>query len=261
MRIKAVSAAVGQRTLLYSHPGMIFGFAFLIERTGYKYKSAINTRSFRIYLLLYTSGYTYYLYVYFSVCSMSILSQIKESFSAPVKKEEKYEFSDDDRELSALRRAEKAAHRKEMEYLKEKLQRKIELLEKRRLEEQIADLDDQLYDRDDEGDNDSPAAGVVGDDPDALMMGLLMQVLNGQRAAPQAAPTGQPPSPVEIDTKINVPDEKLKEMISRIPSPFMKKLKKMDDAELIETGKAYVPDFFTKVDEDTISRAIRLIRS
>lgn len=149
---------------------------------------------------------------------------------------------------SHVSRLENEVRRKMLEMRKEKLQRLKEQLEEQQLDEQIADLQDRI-------DGDDDEEGVPdGMNPDALIMSIIAQAM-AKKQQPQAQPVAAAP------VKLHLSDEQLAEYKQKIPSPVLKKLSKMSAEDIIDYGRQYVPDFFERVDDDTITRAVAMIQA
>lgn len=161
-----------------------------------------------------------------------------------------HDFSEEDREKSAVVRLEKAVRRKRLEIQKARLERLHEQLEEQQMEEQIADLEDQL----DGDDNQDPGADALS--PDALFMGLLAKIANGKQPANVSSSASVP---VE-QTRKRLTDDQLKTMRARIPAPVLKKLARMDPEEIVEQISMYDPDFLNTYDDDTVKRAVAVLR-
>lgn len=166
------------------------------------------------------------------------------------------DFSEIDRDKSHIARLENEIRKQRVKYLKEKLERLKAAQEEEHLEEQIAELEGE-FERDDEEDERPDASEMVGmmNNPDAMMMNVLLTALTAKRQAPVQAPVTQPTA------KATLSDDKLHELKTKIPGPILKKIKKMNDAELMDFGRQYVPDYFEQFDDDTIKRAMVILRA
>ena len=112
------------------------------------------------------------------------------------------------------------------------------------LEEEILDMQEEL--------NGTPEE--EGLNSDSLLMSLLSKVVGGTPTIPPSMLSGVPKE------KISITDEQLREYKARIPAKILKKLRKMSDAELIVLGKQYNPDLFLSADEETVQRAISILK-
>jgi len=173
-----------------------------------------------------------------------------------------HELTDADRDESTTQRLQGAIRRERIRYLRARLQQLKDVHDEALLETEVEQLEEELHGRDDEDDESAltPAdmLDAARDSPDALLVQLLGKVLNhqgGNTGQAQAPQQGMVPS-----ERIHISDEQLREYKKRVPTAYLKKLKKMGDEELLATGRAYAPDVFARADDDTIQRAIRILR-
>ena len=156
---------------------------------------------------------------------------------------------DDDRtERAQITRLQNSIARQRAVFLQKKLERMKALQEQQMLEEQIAEMEEDLRgpDEDDEPDE--------VNSPEALLYGLLTKAMFN---APKK--DAAPIYPGE-NGKQNVSDEELRRMRDSIPEPYLKKLRKMGDAEIVEAIRISQPDFFNRVDDDTLKRVVVLVK-
>lgn len=195
-----------------------------------------------------------YFSLYISAMSFtSLISKLLHRGSNSSSKEIRHTFTDEDRERSSIKILEKQIRQQRIDFLKAKLERMKSLQEEAMLEEQVADLEDQFYDQDEEP---QAASKEEGANPDAMLMQLFGQVLQGRQQ--QQAPTQttlQPPQKLHLD------NTQLQELLKKIPSPLLKTLKKKKDEEIIQLARSYAPEYVDRMDEDTLNRAIALIKS
>jgi len=165
-------------------------------------------------------------------------------------------FTEIERDKSHISRLENEIRKQRVKFLKEKLERLKASQEEEMLEEQIADLEADMDRGDDDETPDVKGTIDTMNNPDAMMLNLLTMVLQNKKPqTQQILTTPQPPQ------KVKLSDDKLEELKTKIPSPVLKRLKKMSDAEILEFGRQYVPDYFEQLDDDTIARAMVILRT
>lgn len=120
-------------------------------------------------------------------------------------------------------------------------------------ERKISDLEDDL----DDGEDDENPIEQIPETPEALLVGLLAKVLQNKDAANPIPAASQPPA---AGIKVSVSDAQLRELKNRIPGSWMARLRKMSDEELLTTARTYLPDQFEQADDDTIARAMIILR-
>lgn len=161
-------------------------------------------------------------------------------------KQPAYSFQDDDREKSAVVRLERAVRKKRLEMHRARLERLHEQLEEQQMEEQIADLEDQLS----EGEEESAQPQEMS--ADAMLLSLFTQVAK--------KPSQVAPAVVQPTQKASLSTAQLQEMRGRIPSHVLKTFKKMEPEQVVEQISMHYPDFLEAYDDDTIKRAVEVLR-
>ncbi len=173
---------------------------------------------------------------------MSLLTRI---FGEP---KQRHIFNDEEREEAQIERLKKSIREQRLRYLRERLERLKQMQEERKLEQDVVDAEDDL-----EPDDSGPDDENDEEDPDKLIIGMLGSLM---------APKQPLVQPVESQSsRLHLSDTAIKEYLSRVPLVMRAKLRKMSDAELIEQARAYAPDLLERCDEDTIARAIRMIKA
>jgi len=158
-------------------------------------------------------------------------------------------FTDEERDKSHIARLNNQIRKQRIDYLKEKLQRMKQLQEEEMLEEQVQELERDFYADDDENDT-IEQADITN--PDALVSSLLLRVLSGnQQPAASARPTLQ---------RTNLDDTQIRSYKSQIPDAILKKAKKMNDEELLQLVRSYNPSILEQYDDDTIARAMKILK-
>lgn len=156
-------------------------------------------------------------------------------------------FSDEDRDRSKQVRLERDIVQDRIEFLERRRDRLRAEYKARELEDEIEEMEDELA-----GDD-----GTDEDDaPDAMIDSILTKV------APllAAGSAAQQPNTVQPPQQLHLTDEQLEEYKASIPKPMLKKLRKMSDDELLTLGRQYNPDVFAMADEDTIKRALLILK-
>jgi hypothetical protein len=178
-----------------------------------------------------------------------------------------HDFTAIERDKSHIAQLENQIRTQRIKFLKEKLQRLKANQEEYQLEAQISDLEEDLHKDDDDGDDEeeegNPQVALNAmNNPDALLMQLLTTVLAGQTIKkPEAPPTGYGAGIPQVSPpKKHLTDDELRGMKRRIPAPYLKRLRKMSDEKIIEIGRQYAPDFFEQCDDDTIKRAVLIVK-
>jgi hypothetical protein len=150
-------------------------------------------------------------------------------------------FSDEDRQASAeLRRYKSDLKKQELEIEKLKIDRK-----KLEMQAEIEDLKEELFGEDEEDISEART-------PEDLLMPILMKVLSGGNQ--QENVQNEPPQQQEI----NLSDEEIKEFLESQPKSYIKQAKKIPDSMLKKLIEQQVP---VKLNEDTINRAIKIVKS
>jgi len=166
------------------------------------------------------------------------------SWWSQIFKKKPYVFKDEDRLRSKEVRLERDIVHDRLEFLERRRDRLRSEYKARELEEEIAEMEDELSGGDDDED----------ESPDAMLESLLSKV------APLLAGANNAPQPQQTPQLLHLSDEQLEEYKARIPKPMLKKLQKMSDDELITLGKQYNPDIFAMADEDTLKRALLILK-
>lgn len=135
--------------------------------------------------------------------------------------------------------------------LKQRLARLKNLREEEKLRQEEADLETELgeYEEDDEEE-----AQTMPETPEALMMTLINSALAGKKSSSEKQNTLVSSSSLPASPKIS--DEELKSLKTQIPKTYLKIAKKMNDEQLSNQIKKQIGE----VDEETIKRAIKIIR-
>lgn len=129
----------------------------------------------------------------------------------------------------------------------QKLQTKLEELE---MEEDIANLEDEINYRS-AGDEQEEGQGELS--ADALVFQMISSILQ------KKMPSTQPPPPVPPSHDLDDPqmsDDELRQMKAGMRNQDLKRLKKLSDEKLKEMARLYVPSS----DEKTLERAITILR-
>jgi len=136
--------------------------------------------------------------------------------------------------------------------MEERLQHLRMLRNRQRMEEQIAELEAELHgDPEDDADDEPQSLS-----PDTLLIGLLTKAFTGGVA-------GTPPVAVTVPNlpqKVHLDDAQLLEMVQGIPPAWLKKAQKLDDDKLLELARLYKPGLLETYDEDTIRRALAMLK-
>lgn len=155
------------------------------------------------------------------------------------------DFSDDERDKGQITRLERAIRRQRMEAMRLHLENLKQKQEEMLMRQQIGMLEDDLY-GDEEDEDEEP--GI-----DGLFSELIQNVM---RKNPQAASAPEASAPVSV----SIPDEQLRSMKTKIPAPMLKKLRGMNDEQIVEAISMHYPDLIAQCDEDTVKRAVAVIR-
>lgn len=155
-----------------------------------------------------------------------------------------YTFTEDDQLKATIKKKTNAINRRLLEAKKEELEELESQIEMQLLEDKIERQREQLgfYDDDEE---DSPA-----DTPESLLMGLISKKFS---APSPVAPVAQG------QTQLVQPqpsDEQLRSWKKQLPSAQLKQAKKLNDQQLGDLIKQYVPT----LDQPTIEKAIAIVR-
>jgi len=171
-----------------------------------------------------------------------------------------YTFGDTDRELSAEIRKQKAEYNK----ARQELDLKLLTLENKKkqieLEADIAEASQRLkeisgYDdeEEEEPETNNDFTSIISAIP------MLMQTFNNQNQTPNSNTVSvvtTPPQPIKQELGVSLSDEELQNMYKQIPKTAKAIAKTMSD----ETLKNYLKGQIPNLDEDTINRAIALVR-
>lgn len=148
-----------------------------------------------------------------------------------------YDFTDEDRIHAAELRA--------MDYEAKKLDRELLLNQKRlsnyKILEQISEFED-----------DEEQLGVDG------LFGEFLQNAMTKLQASQSSPS--PLTPATSSELRHLSDDELRLLKAKIPHTVLKVLKAKSDDELLALARIHYPDIINGVDEDTIRRALVIIR-
>lgn len=154
-----------------------------------------------------------------------------------------YAFTDEDRELAQQQRQDRAElARLNREIARMDLQYQLEE-RKARLEE----LQSELYGEEDEGE---------GSSWESMLMPLIAQYLTKGQVNTGMA-TSEIQSPQNTVEAISLTDEQLLNLKSQIPKQYLSIAKTLDDTTL----KSYIRQKIGVLDEDTLNRALQLIRA
>lgn len=176
--------------------------------------------------------------------------------------------TDDENETAQIKRLQNSIRKQRIQYLKEKLQRIKDLQEEQQLKEQVDDLEDDMAaaeeENDDQEDQSTQAANLLSGSPeDALMSLLINAVMKNQSPGAAGAPTLSQPTlysaPAAPEKKIWTDDE-LRALKARVPAQYLDAARKMKDDELLEMARIRYPDVFNQASDDSIARAIRILR-
>lgn len=159
-------------------------------------------------------------------------------------KRKRHKFTDEERQKSRVSRIERDIMQDRIDYLERKRNRLAAEYRAREMEEEIAEMEEGLEDDVEEGDD----LGANG--PDALITQLLMRAMN----------QGPMKKPEQFTGKQSLTDEQLRAFKEKAPPEYLKAAQKMSDDEIMEYVKTNKPDIFETYDDDTIRRALIILK-
>jgi hypothetical protein len=157
------------------------------------------------------------------------------------------DFTDADRDEGSIGRLQGAIRKERIRYLRARLQQLRDLHDEQLLESEVDGLEAELKGEE----QDDGVEQFTGANPDAMLAALFMQVLGANKKQAASA----------VPEKMVLTDEQLLAYKKKIPAPMLRKLRGMKDEELLHTARMYAPDLMEKADEETITRAIRILRA
>jgi hypothetical protein len=170
-----------------------------------------------------------------------------------------YNFSDEEREFGAEIRAKN----KEIKLLKLEREKELEILkyekDRLRLKAEINELKDELQP---EYEEDEPMQDNQTDNTFNNLLGTVAMAMM-QKNQPQHTNNLQSSNPPQTnsknndDGKLSLNDEQLKDIISEIPKKYLILAKTMPD----DTIKQYIRGKYPELDEETINRGIKIVKS
>lgn len=164
------------------------------------------------------------------------------------KRKSHYTFDEEDGDKSKIKRLESAIRRQRIQFLREKLERLKGLQEEQLLEEQVADLEEDFFGSDD----DAEPRDTTDASPDAMLANLFMQVLSKGK--------GSSTDVTQPKIKQNLNDDQLRTFRDSVPKSYLKQARKMSDEELLGFVRLHKPELLENYDDDTIQRAIRILK-
>lgn len=195
----------------------------------------------------------------FGISWASLKSLFKRSRKQP---EGAHVFTDEDRQLAEIKRLQKKVQQEELDALKDRLEYLRSQKQKDLLEEQIEDMEEDLYGEDEE-DDETPDL----ESPDALLSGLLMRVMqapHGAMGAGAQGTVGQVRAAMQsAQGKKSLTDEQLraiKEDLKAQYGSYYKMAMNMSDEQILEFARTNRPDLLEQYDQDTIDRALKILR-
>lgn len=153
-----------------------------------------------------------------------------------------YEFSDDDRALAQQQRQDRA----ELARLEREIRRMDMQYQLEERKARLNDLKSELY-----GDDEEEGEGNSWEN---MLMPILAQYLSKGQGIPVQATSESPQGSTEA---IHLTDEQLINLKSQIPKQYLSIAKTLDDTTLI----SYIRQKIGVLDEDTLNRALQLIRA
>lgn len=163
-----------------------------------------------------------------------------------------HNFTEEERELSTVKKLEADIRRARIRKLQEKLQRIKDEQEIEDLEEQVERVEGDFYGEEDDEEEEGEFPSAIAS-PDALFGEIVMRVLsasNAQKDVPAAASR----------QKKTLTDDELRAMLAEIPAAYRKKAKKMTNEELISLAQQLKPEIFEEYDDETIKRALLIVK-
>lgn len=184
------------------------------------------------------------------------------------------DFSEEDTDKSAITRLERAIRKQRIEHLRAKLEHMKAKQEEEFLDYQVQTLENDMYgDMEEEnGESDGP------EDPDSLLVSLLGNVFRGSELAGSQMGVRLPSDSshnsrtVEHQERCNISagaglgagirltDDELREFKNKVPKSYIRFAKKKSDEEIITFIRMHKPGFLEQYDQDTIQRAIRILK-
>lgn len=159
-----------------------------------------------------------------------------------------HQFTEEERDRSQISQLENSIRKQRIKFLREKLERLKQAQEVEQLEEQVAETEAELNGDDD----DEEPEGI---NADAMFMQLIAGIFGGRQAIAQNAPPTNNPV-----AKKTLNDDELRTFRDKVPPAYLKKAKKMSDDELIDFVSAHRPEFLIEYDDDTIKRALKILK-
>ena len=159
-----------------------------------------------------------------------------------------HRFSEDDRDRSHISRLEGQIRKQRIDFLKEKLQRMKQVQEEEMLESQVSDLESDIY-----GEEEEEMDNASGDkfSPDSILTSMFVRAMqNPQKEAVDGATKG----------RINLSNEQIEEYKKKVPDHILKRARKMNDEEMLTFVRGYNPSILENYDDDTIRRALDILR-
>lgn len=168
------------------------------------------------------------------------------------------DFTDEEREEARLSRARNTIRKERIKMLEDEVEELRHQREERKLlrEKEMLerDLHEDEYDDEEEEEDDE-------ENPDDIFGGMMGKVIQAIVAAKAAQAMPAPQQAAQPPQKRTYSDEELKAMFEKVPEVYRKKLRQMSDEEIVEQMRAHVPDFFHSADDDTIARAILVVKA
>jgi len=165
-------------------------------------------------------------------------------------------MSEEDLEEREVKSLETKIRRSRLNMLKKRYARLQEIQQEQEMEEEIRMLEEDIYgsDEEEEGDESMPET------PEAIIMQMLTKKFGGMNGTPQNVTPPQQMPPNSDIQKREFTNEELEGFKAQIPKPYLKKLQAMSDDELLETMQLHQPDFYHQASDDSIKRAVQVIR-
>jgi len=178
--------------------------------------------------------------------------EAREPRFEPEAQEERVTKAKITRTINAIRQEELNALQQHLDDLKHRN-------EIRNRQREIERLEDE-QDEDDEEDGDGlDAAEMMAGSPESLLMNIIMQAMTKHSPLQAAGASSTPAQPAPAARSLT--DAQLLDIKKQIPDKWIKELRSMTDEDIISTARAYYPDHFNSIDEDTKVRALSILRS
>jgi len=171
-------------------------------------------------------------------------------------KREAHVFTDEERDKSANSRLLNSIKKTRLEIQRQELEHYRELLEEKKMQQEISYMKSNLYDDEEQDDYDDEVPDF--DNPENMLMQILSKVISSKFNIPSQQQTNTPTSSIDQITSPSVVDEGyIQQQVQKIPKEYLEQTKKMTDIEISNL----VLERYPSLSNEAVIKTVEIIKN